>query len=51
MQQERDDHDVTRMCKEMSSAVHAKPDTVMRVGQSDADRHRTDMCSRVEAVK
>ena len=47
-QQQRDDHDVTRMCKEVSSAVHAKPDPVVREGQSDADRHRTDVTVRAE---
>ena len=51
IQQQRDDLDVTRMCKEVSSAVHVKPDPVTREGQSDADRHRTDTCSRVEAEK
>ena len=35
--------ELTRMCKEVSSAVHAKTDTAMREGQSDADRHRTDV--------
>ena len=32
IQQQRDDHDVTLMCKEVSSAVLAKPDPVMREG-------------------
>ena len=36
------------MCKEVSSAVHAKPDTVMQEGPPDAGRHRTDVTVRAE---
>ena len=43
IQQQRDGHDVTRICKEVLSPVHAEPDPVMREGPTDADRHRTDV--------
>ena len=36
------------MCKMVSSAVHAKPDTAMHEGPPGADRHRTDVTVRAE---
>ena len=40
--------ELTRMCKEVSSAVHAKPNTAMQEGPPHADRHRTDVTVRAK---
>ena len=36
------------MCKEVSSAVHTKPDTAVQEGRPDPDRRQTDVTVRFE---